>query len=574
MKDMRTSLTALLFFLIATVALTIIAAPSASAERIGCFINENNTDPSRYERVDNVTTQGHYSGGTIFHLFCSKNWDHGTGNASYRFVDPGHVQEPSYNTFPNDAKLGRSVIDCEYEAGGTPGQCSENSDICAFTMSGDQNAHIADCDQNELPPSTSYKGTLCCTVQEICTDGKDNDGDGLVDCADPECNGADANTTLEPFTDDGPQVCHPNTCPATLHEGLEGFWQFENTTQDASGNENDGSLNGATYTNHIDGKHGLALEFGPGQDFSVPDDTSFYKTLDPTNAISLSAYVNPDGSTGGIIAKGSAYKLYMSGGDAYIDIDSGSIGPVNLGNIPTGEWTHIAVTYNSSSTTLTGYIDGTSTTTTTATGTLPNSNADLRVGYDGTNYFDGRIDQPRVYSRDLSASEVSSFTDYKCNNRQRTVECVNNPELCDTPYNNTDGDNHANYHCNYGQYDDPTADGSYANLSDKGTGVCCPRNQIAKRDPLTNDWDCGLRTTCGIESGSTCEYNISANEDAYFNDTYQDSGSGEQWCQQQIPKADGVSEQPQPNKSSACCYVYKQGRYDYWFKDGNVKVYG
>ena len=158
---MRSYLTAMCFFLTCITVLTVIAAPDVSAERIDCIINSSNPDPSLYTRIDNVTTQGHYSGGTIFHLFCSRNWDRSAGNVSFRFVDPGHVQDPDYNTFPNDEKLGREVVSCDYETGGTPGECSDDSDICAFTMSGDQNAHIADCDQDKLPPSTSYKGTLC-----------------------------------------------------------------------------------------------------------------------------------------------------------------------------------------------------------------------------------------------------------------------------------------------------------------------------------------------------------------------------------------------------------------------------
>lgn len=175
-----------------------------------------------------------------------------------------------------------------------------------------------------------------------------------------------------------------------------------------------------------------------------------------------------------------------------------------------------------------------------------------------------------MYSRELTGSEVSSYTNYKCNNRQRTVECVNNPELCDTSYPSALD---SNYHCNYGQYDDPTADGSYASPSDKGTGVCCPKDDVAQRDPLTGEWQCVDKDRCGLGNPCECDYNISASENAYFNDTYQGSGDSK-WCQSQVPKIEDNDDQPAPAKSSACCYVPKQGIEAYWFKNGNVKVYG
>lgn len=177
--------------------------------------------------------------------------------------------------------------------------------------------------------------------------------------------------------------------------------------------------------------------------------TSDSSHLDPSQGITLSAYVNPEVSTGGIIQKGSSYKLYLSGGTLYFDLDSGGIATMNVGNVSNDEWTHVAATYNASTGDVTGYIDGSVEASANSTGSIPNSPDDLRVGYDGSNYFHGRIDQPRVYSRELSATEISSFTNYRCNNRQRTVECVNNPELCDTSYPSATA---SNYHCNFAPY--------------------------------------------------------------------------------------------------------------------------
>jgi len=48
-------------------------------------------------------------------------------------------------------------------------------------MSSHENAHIADCSVS------TFASRLCAAYPEICSDGADNDGDTLVDCADPDC---------------------------------------------------------------------------------------------------------------------------------------------------------------------------------------------------------------------------------------------------------------------------------------------------------------------------------------------------------------------------------------------------
>ena len=134
-----------------------------------------------------------------------------------------------------------------------------------------------------------------------------------------------------------------------MHKGLEGYWQFENSTNDSTTNENDiASISGTTFTNHLDGKLGQAIAFDPGDQAAIPDDTSYYESLDPDQGITVAANVNPDSGTGSIIDK-DTYELYVSGGDAYFDFTttSGSTN-INLGSVPTNEWTHVTATYNAS----------------------------------------------------------------------------------------------------------------------------------------------------------------------------------------------------------------------------------
>jgi hypothetical protein len=412
-----------------------------------------------------------------------------------------------------------------------------------------------------------YGGSLCCTVKEICTDGKDNDGDGLVDCADPECNEESPGGSLDPFTPQTttPQVCHPaGSCPQTLHEGLGGYWQFDNSTNDSTTNENDITSNSASFTNHYNGKLGLALDFNAGDQATIPDDTSFYETLDPDQGITVAAFVNPDAGTGTIIDK-ATYELYVSGGQAYFDVSttSGSAN-INIGSVPTDEWTHLAGTYNASTGTVTAYLDGSNTGTTSTSGSVSDSSNDVTIGSGTAGGYDGRIDQARIYNRELTGTEASSFTDYECQNRQRTIECVNNPELCETDYASTD-----RYHCNFGKYDDPT-NTDYSSGT-QGTGVCCPRDQYAFYDPVAG-WQCRSTDQCGIGSGSDCEYDITSNESAWFESKSDGSTNA---CNSQVNDLhEDMSETTEPEGSQACCYVPKKGILGYWYKDGNVEIYG
>ena len=184
-----------------------------------------------------------------------------------------------------------------------------------------------------------------------------------------------------------------------------------------------------------------------------------------------------------------------------------------------------------------------------------------------TGFFDGRIDQPRIYNRSLSAAEVASFTDDKCKNRQRTLECVESPELCNTTYNSADG-----YHCSYGKYDDPQ-NTDYSDPAKDGTGICCPKDQRAAWDPVAG-WSCDPRDTCGVGSGDDCEVAITDNKTEWLASKANGTPLSNA-CNSQVPNLhEDPTETTDPEGSQACCYVPKNGVTGYWYKDGNVKIYG
>mgnify|MGYP006273169997 CR=1 FL=1 len=140
-------------------------------------------------------------------------------------------------------------------------------------------------------------------------------------------------------------------------------------------------------------------------------------------------------------------------------------------------------------------------------------------------------------------------------NMQNTTECVNNPSNCTDP----DGDR---FYCAYGEFDNPDV---------QPRGVCCKEGQ--KPRAVGDSYVCSSTDECGIASDSNCNVNITSNETAFFEKTY--TNNTDSYCVTQVPNLYTNEDQPTPpTKSQACCYVPKHGDMNFWFKDGNVKIYG
>ena len=81
--------------------------------------------------------------------------------------------------------------------------------------------------------------------------------------------------------------------------------------------------------------------------------------------------------------------------------------------INTGEWTHAAVTYKESADEVKIYIDGQlSESTTSHTIDMCTTNTEVIQigGHSGTTrWFDGRIDDVRIYDRVLTTAEISNL---------------------------------------------------------------------------------------------------------------------------------------------------------------------
>jgi Concanavalin A-like lectin/glucanases superfamily len=196
---------------------------------------------------------------------------------------------------------------------------------------------------------------------------------------------------------------------------LVGAWAFDEgtgtTAKDASGVGNNGTLSGATWQSS--GRFGGALQFdGAGASVTVADSAQLHLT----NALTLEAWVYPTSAPAyaAVVAKERT-----GGGLPYgVEAVTGSPGGyVNTGGnstataasaLPLSSWTHLAQTYDGTAVRL--YVNGALAASTAANGSMLNSADPLRIGGDQTwgEWFAGRIDEVRIYSRALSQGEIQT----------------------------------------------------------------------------------------------------------------------------------------------------------------------
>jgi Concanavalin A-like lectin/glucanases superfamily len=215
--------------------------------------------------------------------------------------------------------------------------------------------------------------------------------------------------------------------------GLVGYWNFDEgqggSTADTSGSGNAGVLHGgAAFVE--DGKAGKSMSFNGNSYVS----TAANYNWDYNHSFSISGWIKPysfppdSGSYRAILAKQhdpndptsqSDYELILRGdGEIWFDYNAGlDYGIVTYKSyaLTVGQWTQFAVTYNATSHTATLYVDGMNETeyVSVSQEAWSSSSGPLVLGsgcsWCDEQYFQGELDDIRLYNRSLSASEVSAM---------------------------------------------------------------------------------------------------------------------------------------------------------------------
>jgi len=199
---------------------------------------------------------------------------------------------------------------------------------------------------------------------------------------------------------------------ASGHTPEHGYWPFEegsgNITADASGNGNTGTLvNGPVW---VAGKVGNALRFDGVNDYVDAGNSS---TLNPTAALSVVAWINPSTTVPTQVFIGKyltdfQYFLRLQGPRVRFAVKAGGTGASMTSNgvIAPNTWYHIVGTYDGSQ--MRVYINGALDSSLAKTGAMIDNGNRVNIGGRGGvgMYFNGLIDDARVYDRALSDSEV------------------------------------------------------------------------------------------------------------------------------------------------------------------------
>jgi beta-lactam-binding protein with PASTA domain len=215
--------------------------------------------------------------------------------------------------------------------------------------------------------------------------------------------------------------------PAGLVLAL-GFDEAAGTTAiDSSLSARNGTIRQAL---RVPGKFGRALSFDGVDDWVTVTDTTA-SPFDLTTGMTVSAWVNPTLMSGwecilmkerGIVGEGLlSYALYAHDGAPLSlgqPVPAGyvRVNPVlsttdravrGTAALPLNTWTHLATTYDGANQRF--YVNGVLVGTTPGTGGIVVSNGAIRIGGNASStgeFFQGLIDEVRVYNRALSAAEI------------------------------------------------------------------------------------------------------------------------------------------------------------------------
>jgi hypothetical protein len=212
----------------------------------------------------------------------------------------------------------------------------------------------------------------------------------------------------------------PDAPTSVPRDGLVGEWLFDGNAMDTSGQQHDGTNNGALPAPDRAGNPQGAFHFdGASNMVEIADAPELRLTGD----MAISAWIRPEGYGPGlgVISKyqsfatsGYALRLGYASPFAYLDFDGTPA--VDASAPPTvlvlGQWQHVVVVVRSGNVEM--YVNA----VVVANGppgfaALPTTDP-LRIGVDyTTRFFKGSIDEVRLYGRALDLAEIQSLYDAK-----------------------------------------------------------------------------------------------------------------------------------------------------------------
>ena len=208
--------------------------------------------------------------------------------------------------------------------------------------------------------------------------------------------------------------------PPTDSDGGVAYYPLDGNADD-QWSTNNGTVNGATFTdNSVRGK-AVNFDSGNNEYINLPFSS-------PSDSFTISTWVNPDSLSNYnriISAENGAVELYTeSDGDIKFRWSNGSSTYYGLGegdySNGTGSWSHICMAYDYSSSETRAYINSSLVRTVSSSGSMTSSSAiEFGRSYNSSNYYDGQMDDVRIYSQALTPQQI--FQLYRWGTRGRDI---------------------------------------------------------------------------------------------------------------------------------------------------------
>jgi len=210
---------------------------------------------------------------------------------------------------------------------------------------------------------------------------------------------------------------------ARFENGLVGYWSFDGNANDATKNRNNGILHNITQAEDRFGNANKAYRFGGSSYIEI----SHSDTLNMKRAITMTAWIKPQRLCRDWI-------VTMQKGDKWnCNYQFAIYMPRNRGNrvcfssamelmvdtqigLELNKWHHVALTYESGKR-VCFYCDGVQIGNRKASRDLPPNNNSLVIGYDPFDcdeYFEGDMDDVRLFNRALSEKEIQELYKAEC----------------------------------------------------------------------------------------------------------------------------------------------------------------
>ena len=226
---------------------------------------------------------------------------------------------------------------------------------------------------------------------------------------------------LFPYTTDASLVVNSSQNPGSLSQGLVGWWTMDgknliNNVTDSSGLGNNGYMQGfgATSSAIVAGKLGQGLKFDGVDDYVTRSSLS---VISKNNSFSVSLWFKWSSKSltdhptilQNTISSSDLFTIQMTSTAALtMGVYNGTAySKVSTPFTDTKSWHHLVAVYDGA--TITGYLDDVlmSGSVNPSTGVVTGS---LNIGHaDSGRYFKGFLDDVRIYSRALSASEIKQL---------------------------------------------------------------------------------------------------------------------------------------------------------------------